>query len=150
MTSFDPLKVAATAAAMASEVCKHPEPGKPATGVAPALQVQQMWDALAVAAYLGVSLRAFQKMRDAGLVPEPIVLGPRTVRWVPEEVRAAVLAMPRAAKLQEPKHLVTARQVRRARIEAMRAGVDASPDAVDAAVRKTIVKVKAPAWMASK
>jgi hypothetical protein len=56
---------------------------------------------------------------------------------------AAMRAMPRA-ELAEPAALVSARQVRRSRIEAMKASVAASPDGTDQAVQRAIVKAKAP------
>lgn len=42
-----------------------------------------------------VSERTFHAMRNAGLVPAPIVLGPRMLRWSRAELEAAVAAMPR-------------------------------------------------------
>jgi predicted DNA-binding transcriptional regulator AlpA len=61
----------------------------------------------------GTSERTFHNMRAAGLVPAPVVLGPRLLRWVRSELESAVLQMPRQLTPQgEPKQL----QRRRGRI----------------------------------
>lgn len=109
----------------------------------------RLWTKVEAAEFFGVSLRTFANMLSKGTVPKGVLLHDKVVRWRPDECMTALQAMPRA-ELAEPDALVTARQVRRARIEAMKAGVGASPDAVDAAVKQTIVRAKAPGWMASK
>lgn len=62
---------------------------------APTLPLGRLWREAEAAAYFGVKSRTFANMRAAGLVPEPLVLGPRCLRWVPAECEAAALALPR-------------------------------------------------------
>ncbi len=101
------------------------------------------------AAFCSVALRTFKRMVADGTLPKGVLLHKRVVRWFPDELMAAMRAMPRA-ELAEPAALVSARQVRRSRIEAMKASMAASPDGTDQAVQRAIVKAKAPGWMASK
>jgi predicted DNA-binding transcriptional regulator AlpA len=55
----------------------------------------------------GTSERTFHKMREAGLVPPAVVLGPRLLRWVRSELEAAVQAMPRQQQpASEPPQLL--------------------------------------------
>lgn len=64
----------------------------------------------------GVSERTFNNMRKKGLVPVPVVLGPRLMRWHRHELEAAISAMPRQAEPgPEPAHLL------RGKIERMKA-----------------------------
>jgi predicted DNA-binding transcriptional regulator AlpA len=62
----------------------------------------------------GVCPRKFAKLREAGLVPEPLVLGPRALRWVESELVEALLRLPRAKALPVPPQLARARLARRA------------------------------------
>ena len=75
-----------------------------------------LWNEAQAAAFYGVSGRKFAEMRAANMVPEPVVLGPRALRWIPEECHAAALTLPRLGKPTEPAQLA------RARIERMKAG----------------------------
>jgi excisionase family DNA binding protein len=58
-----------------------------------------------VADYFGVSVRKVHEMRAAGLLPQPVVLGPRLLRWVRAELDEAVKRMPRAGMLDVPPSL---------------------------------------------
>lgn len=64
-----------------------------------------LWSEREAAAFYGVSTRKFAEMRSEGLVPEPVTLGPRALRWVPDECRAAVQRLPRI-KLGMPAQLL--------------------------------------------
>jgi predicted DNA-binding transcriptional regulator AlpA len=67
----------------------------------------------------GISERTFHELRRKGLVPAPVELGPRLLRWVRTELEAGVAALPRqAAPAPMPSQL-------RARIEAIKRGVRA-------------------------
>ncbi len=66
------------------------------------------------AAFYGVGVRKFAQLRSAGVVPEPIVLGPRALRWVPAELVDSLQRLPRAQSLAQPA------QLRRARIERLK------------------------------
>lgn len=68
------------------------------------------------AAIYNVSERTFHVMRAKGLVPAPVELGPRLLRWHRAELEAAIAAMPRQ---QEPAPVPT--QLRR-KIEAIKTG----------------------------
>lgn len=76
---------------------------------------RSLWTEQQAAAYFSVSTRKFAELRETGLVPEPLVLGPRALRWIPEECEAAARRMPRQGKLAEPAQLL------RSRIERMKA-----------------------------
>lgn len=68
------------------------------------------------AEWIGVSERFFHTMRAAGQVPPPVVLGPRCLRWIRDELAAAVLALPRQDEpAPEPPQL-------RRRIDALKSG----------------------------
>lgn len=72
------------------------------------------------AASLGVSVRKFHDLREEAWMPRPVVLGPRLLRWPRVEIEGAVARMPRQeAKAPEPA------QLRRAKIEKMKAGASA-------------------------
>jgi len=79
----------------------------------------RLWNFHQVCAFYGVSERKGAQMRADGLLPTPVVLGPRALRWIPSEcMAAAVSSLPRKtqAELCEPAQLL------RARIERMKAG----------------------------
>jgi hypothetical protein len=61
-----------------------------------------------------VSLRKFQQLRDSGLIPPPLELGSRCLRWSRDELIATVqrLAPRQTAKL-EPSQLAQARAERK-------------------------------------
>ena len=68
----------------------------------------------------GVSERTFHAMRSKGLVPAPIVLGPRLLRWARADLEAAIAALPRKeAGAPEPAQLL------RGKIERLKAGAGA-------------------------
>jgi len=78
-----------------------------------ALITPALFDDEQAALYLGVGSRKFREMREAGLVPAPIVLGPRHLRWSRVELDAAIAAMPRqSSKPDEPTWLAQARSDR--------------------------------------
>ena len=88
-----------------------------ATTAAPALRPALLTAEQSAREVYGTSERTFHKMREAGLIPAPVVLGPRLLRWVRSELEAAVAAMPRQSQpVSEPA------QLRRQRIEAMKRG----------------------------
>lgn len=73
--------------------------------IAPALLTDDQ-----AAAFLGVGSRKFREMQDDGLLPAPIVLGPRHRRWSRVDLDAAIAAMPRqSAKAAEPAQLLRTR-----------------------------------------
>ena len=82
------------------------------TGHRPAL----LTAAQAACEVFGVSERTFHAMRAKGLVPHPIQLGPRLLRWARSDLEAAVAALPR----QEPGPAEPA-QLARGRIERLKA-----------------------------
>ena len=63
----------------------------------------------------GISERKFHDLRSKGMVPDPVVLGERSLRWVRHECEQHALSLPR---LQGTKDLPT--QLRR-RIERIKA-----------------------------
>jgi predicted DNA-binding transcriptional regulator AlpA len=77
------------------------------------------------AAFYGVGVRKFAQLRATGVVPEPIVLGPRALRWVPAELVESLQRLPRAQSLAQPA------QLRRARIERLK-GSTSPATALDA------------------
>lgn len=56
----------------------------------------------AAAEVFRVSVRTFHELRSQPWMPEPIMLGPRTLRWVRAELEAAVAKMPRTRRAQDP------------------------------------------------
>lgn len=63
---------------------------------------------------LGVSERTFHELRHRGLVPEPIQLGPRALRWLRDElIEHARQAAPRGG-MPMPKHLARGPEAKRA------------------------------------
>ena len=79
----------------------------------------RLWNFSQVCAFFGVSERKGAQLRVDGLLPDPVVLGPRAQRWIPAECMEVAGNLPRIDKLPEPIQLAAAR---RARIERMKAG----------------------------
>ena len=79
----------------------------------------RLWNFSQVCAFYGVSERKGAQMRADGVLPDPVVLGPRALRWIPAECMETAGSLPRLDKLLEPVQLASAR---RARIERMKAG----------------------------
>lgn len=69
------------------------------------------------AALGGLSERKFHAMRAAGLVPEPLQLGPRVSRWTAADVAATISRLPRRERTPEP---ATLAEGRRAKIERLK------------------------------
>lgn len=67
-----------------------------------------------VADLFGVSLRRAQELRAAGHIGDPIMLGPRQLRWPRVEIEEAIAKMPRQRAAGEPAELL------RSRIERMK------------------------------
>ena len=65
---------------------------------------------------LGVSERKFHALRAAGLVSEPLCLGPRSLRWARSEMLSHLLQSAPRGGGEEPARLL------RARIEKMKTG----------------------------
>ena len=63
----------------------------------------------------GVSVRTFHTMREQGLLPDPLIIGQRNLRWVRAELEAAALSMPRKSReqTQHPESLRRSLQTRR-------------------------------------
>lgn len=62
------------------------------------------------AAFIGVSERKFHELRRFGLVPEPVQLGDRTLRWHRQElVNHILLRAPRGGQA-EPARLAASRR----------------------------------------
>ena len=80
------------------------------------------------AAALGISVRKFHELRH--LLPPPVQLGPRCVRWIRSELEEAAASLPRQDRPVEPAQLL------RGKIEAIkkRAGVRAPGGAVNHAI----------------
>lgn len=74
------------------------------------------------AALGGMSERKFKELRAAGIVSEPLELGPRVPRWTHDDLAETISRLPRRQKAAEPSRLATAR---RARIDAMKSGSSA-------------------------
>ena len=72
--------------------------------------------AVQAAAVLGVSERTFHTLRNEPWLPRPVVLGPRIVRFVRQELEQAAANMPRQ---KQPG--TQPAQLARGRIEAMKA-----------------------------
>jgi hypothetical protein len=70
----------------------------------------------------GVSERKFKALRAAGVVGDPLNLGPRMSRWTHADFQQAVARLPRRPAAPEPE---TLSQGRRARIEAAKLGAGA-------------------------
>lgn len=69
-------------------------------------------DAIAV---LGISERKFHALRADGLIPPPLALGPRCLRWPRDELIEAVKRLAaRQTTKAEPPQLVKARAARKA------------------------------------
>lgn len=70
------------------------------------------------AALGGLGERRFHDLRAAGVVPDPLELGPRVPRWTPEDLATAISRLPRRKRVPEPETLAKGR---RARIEKIKA-----------------------------
>lgn len=70
----------------------------------------------------GVSERTFHEMRAKGLVPAPVELGPRLLRWHRAELEAAIAAMPRRTEAAP-----VPSQLLRGKIERLKAGAGGAP-----------------------
>ena len=67
---------------------------------------QELLNASQAGAMYGISERMFHDLRRRGVVPAPIVLGPRLLRWSRKELEAAIEKLPRAsAHAAEPEQL---------------------------------------------
>ncbi len=62
----------------------------------------RLWKKGDVAKFFGVSERTVQDMREAGRLPDPIVIGPRAMRWIPDECIEAARKMARARMQEVP------------------------------------------------
>ena len=71
------------------------------------------------AALGGVCERKFKELRAAGVICEPLELGPRVPRWTVADFEATVARLPRRQKQGEP---TTLSQARRAQIERAKRG----------------------------
>ena len=71
------------------------------------------------AALGGMSERKFKELRAAGVIVDPLELGPRTPRWTHDDYLEILRRLPRRPLKQEPTTLADGR---RARIERMKAG----------------------------
>ncbi len=66
-------------------------------------------------ALLGVSERTFHQLRKQGLIPPPLELGPRCLRWPRAElIDSAIKLAPRQTTKAEPPQLTRAREARKA------------------------------------
>jgi predicted DNA-binding transcriptional regulator AlpA len=65
-----------------------------------------------VAELLGVSERRVHEMRAAGLLPEPIQVGPRALRWFRDELLSHLAATAPRGGMSEPAHLARSRSAR--------------------------------------
>lgn len=68
----------------------------------------------------GMGERKFHQLRADGVVPLPLELGPRALRWTQADFEETLAKLPRKAPATEPEHLAS---TRRARIDAMKNGV---------------------------
>lgn len=84
-----------------------PAVSEPAAGIEPALV-----DARDAARMLSISLRAFHGMRS--VLPKPVVLGVRAVRWKTSELRQFVEQLAGTHLRPEPPQLAAGRQAKRA------------------------------------
>ena len=71
------------------------------------------------AALGGISVRKFKELRAAGVIVDPLALGPRSPRWTHDDYVEILRRLPRRPLKQEPTTLADGR---RARIERMKAG----------------------------
>ena len=62
-----------------------------------------------VAEAFGVSCRKVAELRSAGMLPAPIELGPRLLKWPRAEIEAAIANWPRREAAPEPRQLLRAR-----------------------------------------
>ena len=90
------------------------KPNEPAAGFQPLLTEKALRAALG-----GISERKFKDLRAAGVIPDPLELGPRQPRWTPTDFLEILRRLPRRPIRQEPETLA---EGRRARIERIKAG----------------------------
>lgn len=65
----------------------------------------------------GISERQFHKLREQHMVPAPVMLGPRCLRWLRTELEAAAATLPRQTALdREPEQLRRGRVGRPAKV----------------------------------
>jgi len=76
---------------------------------APGRRVKILLDEEEAAAAYGVSRRTFVSLRQQGLIPAPIILGPRLLRWSLTELLAAVETLPRQTTREQPESLLRAK-----------------------------------------
>lgn len=62
-----------------------------------------------VATAFGVSQRKIAELRAAGLLPPPLELGPRLLKWPRFEIEAAIANWPRRTAAAEPAQLLKSR-----------------------------------------
>lgn len=78
------------------------------------------------AALGGMSERKFKELRSAGVIVDPLELGPRTSRWTHEDYLEILRRLPRRPLRQEPPTLADGR---RARIERLKRAESAQASA---------------------
>jgi hypothetical protein len=91
---------------------------QPATGFQPLLTERTLRIALG-----GMSERKFKELRAAGVIPDPLELGPRQPRWTHDDYLEILCRLPRRPIRQEPEALA---EGRRARIESIKAATTAA------------------------
>ena len=110
----------ATLGAVPTQPYAAPSPTKTPTGHRPAL----LTAAQSAGEVYNVSERTFHGMRSKGLVPAPIVIGPRLLRWSRADLEAAVASLPRQAPgTPEPAQLL------RGKVERLKAAASTSAGA---------------------
>ncbi|MBP6252451.1 MAG: hypothetical protein KA387_06825 [Rubrivivax sp.] len=86
---------------------------------APATLAPLFTDVALRAALGGIGERKFAELRAAGIVPDPLLLGPRCARWTREDYLEILRRLPRRQRQAEP---MTLAEGRRRRIEKSKAG----------------------------
>ena len=105
----------ATLGAVPAQPYAAPSPTKTPTNHRPAL----LTAAQSAGEVYGISERTFHVMRAKGLVPPPIVIGPRLLRWSRADLEAAVAGLPRKeATTAQPAQLVEGKREKKALREA--------------------------------
>ena len=89
-------------------------PQEPASSLQPLLTEKSLSSALG-----GISERKFKELRAAGVIPDPLELGPRAPRWTYQDYLEILRRLPRRQVRHEPETLA---EGRRARIESLKAG----------------------------
>jgi excisionase family DNA binding protein len=62
-------------------------PTRPPDAPPEAAPPDRLWSIDDLAAYLNVSRRAVERLKSAGRLPRPVVIGRRCPRWSPEAIR---------------------------------------------------------------